>query len=279
MATRVIIDDVSYHEKEMKILITGYNGCGKSSLINCLFGKLADEDVTYDPFKHPYVNKYECCHEGIEVTIYDTRGFGDNELPNNEKTMHQIIKEVPRVDLVLICLPLYEKIIRGTKVYHNMSTLLKVICSHLAGLAERFIFVFTQGDKYEMHTAQKSKFSIADQMKTQQEKQEKILKRFLRINNIDFKIAHEIPSCITCCKTSDTEKSLSKHYVKVFHQQQSSQSSNAVEVQIPTSSNWVRDLWNLCKRRCQKKKIQAKEEKDQSCCEYLLSFFYAPRRR
>ena len=88
---------------EMRVLLVGKSGVGKSSFINCLFGrKVADIGLVKPKTTEvrPYNLKLE--NEGVTIKIYDTPGFG-NDKKYNQKIIQEIQKVCELVDVIFLC--------------------------------------------------------------------------------------------------------------------------------------------------------------------------------
>ena len=216
----------------MKILVVGHNGSGKSSLINeMLAQEVAPVGRPYDQTDHNPIEEYKHKIGKVEVTIYDTRGFGDPRVADSQ-TMEAIVK-IKTVDVVLICHKLYGRVDDATIKE------LKVLADSMGNdLIDLSVLVFTFGDDYMTRCdpefgdngrlTDKSKEEIKEAMKMQQIRMEHRLKDAFQKVGIKKDVADCIPSCISCGKRQ----------------------RNGQQKELPTSENWVDDLWELCEDRC-----------------------------
>lgn len=220
--------------KGRKILVVGHNGSGKSSLINELLAqKSAHVGQIHTQTKHKPIEEYTCTVDGIEVTILDTRGFGDPEV-KNEDTMNAIIK-TKEVDVVLICHKLYNRLDRHTT--EELQMIVKAMGNDLIDIS---VLVFTFGDEYKVrhnpqfndgscrNLTEKSKAEIKIKMTRQRVEMEHHFKEAFKNCGIKKEIAGKIPSCVSCGKRND----------------------DGTEIELPTSDNWIVDLWKLCADQC-----------------------------
>ena len=216
----------------MKILVVGHNGSGKSSLINeMLAQKVAPVGRPYDQTGHNPIEEHKYKIGKVEVTIYDTRGFGHPSFTDSQ-TMEAIVK-IKKVDVVLICLKLYGRVDDATIKE------LKVLVDNMGNdLIDLSVLVFTFGDDYMTRCepefgdngrlTDESKEEIKEAMEIQQVRMERRLKGAFQKVGIKKDVTDRIPSCISCGKRR----------------------KNGQQKELPTSENWVGDLWELCEKRC-----------------------------
>ena len=104
-------------ERPLRLLVCGLGGVGKSTLVNRLLQlgneKWAEEGM-HGKATTSVVSKYERTTErGIKVCLFDTPGFNDVEL-SDEEVVAMILKETEaqtegKLDLVLFCLRVIPK--------------------------------------------------------------------------------------------------------------------------------------------------------------------------
>ena len=218
----------------MKILVVGHNGSGKSSLINEIVGKdIATVGGSAQETNHNALVKYRCKVGEVDVTIYDTRGLGDSSL-TDKGTMDEIVDGIESIDIVLICHKLYDRVDGIAK--KEMEVLVEKMDDDLIDLS---ILVFTFGDDYLSRSCDpvfdddgkltdESKQEIKEHMETQQYAIEDLFKDAMKKNGISKEHADQVPSCITCGKRN------------CYGEQK----------ELPTSDNWVDELWDLFQERC-----------------------------
>ena len=236
----IVIDNITLQRRGlssnikqgMKILVVGHNGSGKSSLINeMLAQKVAPVGRPYDQTGHNPIEEHKHKIGKVEVTIYDTRGFGHPSFTDSQ-TMEAIVK-IKTVDVVLICHKLYGRVDDATIKE------LKVLADSMGNdLIDLSVLVFTFGDDYitqcdpefgnNGRLTDKSKEEIKVEMILQQKRIEYKLKDAFQEIGISKEVTDQIPSCISCGKRLRDDK----------------------RKELPTSHNWVDDLWKLCEKRC-----------------------------
>lgn len=219
--------------------MVGHNGSGKSSVINELLARpAACVGEAHTSTKHKSLEEYTCTVDGIEVAILDTRGFGDPEVKNDD-TMKAIKKIKSEVGVVIICHKLYDRIDQHTT--EELQMIVKGMGNDLIGMS---VLVFTFGDEYKTKheddddveytdtrcrkLTDESKEVIKIQMTRQKVEMEHLFRKAFQNCGIHKEITDKIPSCISC----------GKRY------------KDGTERELPTSDNWVVDLWGLCADRC-----------------------------
>ena len=202
-----------------KILIIGNNKIGKSLLINKFIGedkaKVCD---SVQPTKHELTEEIKFTIDNITMTIYDTRGFGDRGT-EDRSIVEAAITKMKKADVILICHKLYGSVDR------NSETLLNELVRGLGNdLMKHTIFVFTFGDEYIIRCEEPNDDleAVKAHMETQKTEVKKLLKQILQGSGIKKEIVDDIPSIIT----------------------------SGMKVKLPTSENWVDELWGLCEKRC-----------------------------
>lgn len=200
-----------------KVLIIGHNGAGKSSLINkFLGGKKATVGNSVIPTDHKLIEEISFREGGNEITIYDTKGLGDPET-RDRNIFESAISKMKTADIVLICQKLYDRI--DDKTEKMIKESVRIMGNELMKHA---IFVFTFGDEYFIRCDDTSNDAFKAHMEAQENEIVNHLRKILKKKGIKEEIANNIPSIITCGK----------------------------KIQLPTSENWVVELWNLVQTRC-----------------------------
>ena len=212
---------------QVKIIVIGGNGSGKSSLVDKLcrggnrapvvneekvrtiergrVGRFTDKLLRRKQAdghtKESKILPNECMIKNKSVIVFDSQvGINDPEVVSVAKTCN----------VVLVCQNLYGKL--------HGNSLLKGLGPEVL---QRTIFVFTYGDQYNLFCTETGQEK--EQMAEQEETTMGDIKQILTSNNIEKKIADGIPSIIT----------------------------SAVKDKLPTTNrdSWVDELWELCKER------------------------------
>ena len=206
-----------------KILVIGHNKIGKSCLINKFIGQdKAKVGDSVQPTDHDLIEEIVFTIGNKTITIYDTRGFGDIET-DNRSIVEAAITKMKQADVILICHKLYGRVENNSKKL--LAELVRGLGNGLGNdLMEHAIFVFTFGDEYLIRCEEPfdNPEAVKAHMATQESEVKKLLKLILQGNGIKEEIVNDIPSII----------------------------SSGKKVKLPTSENWVDELWGLCEKRC-----------------------------
>ena len=202
-----------------KILVIGHNKIGKSLLINKFIGEdKARVGDSVQPTNHDLIEEIEFTIDNKTMTIYDTRGFGDAKTADRS-IVEAVITKMKEADVILICHKLY-----GSTDARVNGTDTELVRGLGNDLMKHAIFVFTFGDEYLIHCDESidNSEAVKAHMETQEHKLKRHLKQILQGKGIKKEIVNDIPSIITSGK----------------------------KIKLPTSENWVDELWGLCETRC-----------------------------
>ena len=134
-------------KKELRIMVTGKTGAGKSSLLNCFIGKkFFKEGNDLDPCTQT-VDEYRCEIGGIAVIAWDCPGLQDGT--NNEKEyLKDLVKKTEKnVDLMLYCVDMSTT--RATDLRVHGSAMQKLTEILGPGVWSNTVVVLTFANLYE----------------------------------------------------------------------------------------------------------------------------------
>uniref|UniRef100_A0A1X7UGN1 G domain-containing protein n=1 Tax=Amphimedon queenslandica TaxID=400682 RepID=A0A1X7UGN1_AMPQE len=201
-----------------RILVVGYNGSGKSSLIN----KLANNDDLTKVGDSLLPTQHEAAAIGLDhhlqiqanenaedggpinqlIMLFDTQGFGGTT-SDDRQIAESIVGIVKTADVVLICHKLYQRV--DGKVAEELKELVRILGSKLM---KKAIFVFTCGDEYIIRCRPKpvadlTNDDITRQMRAQAEGMKQNIVKILTSLGISQEIGDNIPYCITSADQDD----------------------------------------------------------------------------
>ena len=201
----VVHEEAPAVNEEALTVQTGPSTTGRAGLLDRIFRRKKTRDEGTAK-----VLPNECMIENESVIIFDSQvGIDDPEVASVVKECH----------LVLVCQKLHEG------PYTN--NLLEVVQALGSEVLKRTIFVFTFGDEYinflYQNLDEKNMAEAKEHLVIKEKRVMGNIKRILKDNGIEGEIANDIPSII----------------------------ASAVEDSLPTTNgdSWVDELWELCKQR------------------------------
>ena len=205
-------------DQPVNILVIGPTGSGKSTLINALLGGTVAEVGHSGTAVTQEVKEYDGEFLGVKIKVYDTVGFFSAGGKSKRDIINEIKGKNEKFDLVLICLKL------GERLDDIAKSLFSTLAQHDWLTPEMWatsIVVLTQADKFlQNESMPKDDDGRAKEIKSKMEEFKKYIFNFIPKNE------HEkIPFCLT---------------------------GKLDERKLPTTSDWLLDLWKSCIERCSK---------------------------
>lgn len=104
---------------QLKILVIGETGVGKSTLVNNLLGNDVADMGNSMTSVTTNVNCYEGVIQGVPVKVYDTPGLADSRSDRDDEYLAEIKKliETETIHLVIYCLKLTETRMRQSIIH------------------------------------------------------------------------------------------------------------------------------------------------------------------
>ena len=229
------------NRQNLKIMVLGKTGSGKSTFINSVFGKrIATTRRGFREQEHPTLEKYRTEINGVHLTFYDTRGIGYG--PEETQTILDDIREEfssgslrpDDLDLFLICVKLTESLTQETL---DAIRDIKKVCDNFL---QRCIVVCTFTNMFEddakRHEPNISRQELAREIDEQVE--------FLssKIQNT----WHDVPA----------EAYSEIPFINVGWKDTNNSSRGKEELKLSTSDNWIHDFFDVCSRRCPEKHLE-----------------------
>ena len=180
-----------FSKAEVRILVVGPTGHGKSSLINAML----KEDVALvehgaSACKHDeYIMKYKSQYNGTTLYMYDTQGLGDANV-SGEDIFKAIKNELKKVDLMLIHHRLYD---RAEELEATVCVLKKIISQCGKDLLNRSVLCYTRADEYKVND---------NSINIQKDSLTRNIKLILTESALTKEEFDAIPICITSTKES-----------------------------------------------------------------------------
>lgn len=206
------LEELQKRKKPVSILVIGLTGVGKSTLINKLLGKTVSRVGHTGAAVTQGVKEYDGEFLKVKLKVTDTLGFGIANGGSFLNTLEEIVNE--EFDLVLIC----------SKLDGRLDQLTKDMFSALHGhqkMWERSVVVLTQANKFlQNESLPKDDVGRAAAISSKIEEFKKYIIDFIPKNERE-----KIPFCVT---------------------------GKSDEVKLPTTDDWVLDLWKSCIMRCSK---------------------------
>ncbi|XP_011407844.1 PREDICTED: GTP-binding protein A-like [Amphimedon queenslandica] len=206
------IQRLSQREDPVNILVIGPTGAGKSTLINALLGDTVAKVGHGAGAVTSEVKVHEGAYEGIQLKVYDTTGFSDTR----GKSGNSIVKEIAqsnKFDLILICVKMNHRADEGVR------KMFKVLGENLRReMWDRSVIVLTFANAFLQLKNIKKLPNKAEIIKSEIEDFQGHVHGFLS-PTLEKETIDEIPFCIA---------------------------GDEDERQLPTTDDWLKELWNKC---------------------------------
>ena len=217
----------NFAKKEVRILLVGLTGHGKSSLINKIMGEdLAKVEHGFKACQHKkFIEEYEITFNSTILYLYDTQGMGDASVSGTE-IFKTIKNKLNKVDLMIICHQLFSRAEEAT------GQMLHQVVSECGKdmLQKNSVLCYTHADYYKVavnipHGKSKEEKKSLREQRVQEQKDSltKAIKDFLVTE--EKILTEEEFHCIPICISSKTKKNL------------------------PTANNWYTKFMHCCAER------------------------------
>ena len=224
----------------VSILVIGPTGSGKSTLINALMGDTVARVGEGATSVTSEAEKYAGEYEGVKIRVYDTVGFSDSKGKGIMKEIEEIA-DTNKFDLVLVCVRL------DSEADHKVKRVFSELIKLPEEISKRSVVVLTFANMFAQLDimAGKSVDAKAQIMNDKIRLWKRDVSGFLS-GQMKEEIIHEIPFCIA---------------------------GRIDKKQLPTTDDWLRDLWVTCIGHCvsseavSKAMLQESKEKIRQLCE------------
>ena len=204
----------------VNILVIGQTGAGKSTLVNALLGDIVAKGQHGPISVRAEMHVYDGEFMGVKIRVNDTVGFGDSEGKSNQSILKEIA-ETNRFDLILICLRMDSRFDSGVQ---RMFAILSSTMHREAW--KRTVVVLTFANSFcMMRHFRRLKGTEKRAMIVQTIEEIQCYIFTSESTGVDKEIFSDVPFCIA---------------------------GHIDERELPTTNDWLLDLWITCFKRIDK---------------------------
>ena len=231
------VDPTEDPNQNLKIMVLGKAGSGKSTLINSVFGKrVATTRGGFQQQGHETVEVHSTEINGVHLTFYDTRGIGISP-DETQKVLDDIMEEFSSldIDLFLICIRLTERLTQETldtirdiqEIYGNI-------------FLQRGIVVCTFTNVLEDDVKRDKPNINKEGLMKKIQKEVKFVSNKIQDTwrDVPAEVYSEIPFITVGLRnTKDSRR-------------------RKEELKLSTSDNWIYDFFDACSKRCPERHLE-----------------------
>ena len=208
-------------ENSVKILVLGLTGVGKSTLVNAMMGDTVAKCKAGAKACSTGIECHKGEHEGIRIKVYDTAGFGENDM-SERKILKNIAENTPRkgYDLILIAIKMDNRLDadNAKKMLSSLGRLMdpEMWKRTIVVLTFANFFVFQLENGYQDYTEEAMKLQV-------ERETEEFRRVFKEHTGKDWELVSQIPFVLA---------------------------GSMKQRKLPTDDDWIVTLWDQSILRC-----------------------------